>query len=105
VNQFPITSVFTVVLALITTIVLTVWAKLDKKSRPYSWLAAIWTGIVLLVFAVLWCMSTDGYQEYDIRFMANAVPGVFIGSLVVMLVISTNEIRLHLNGASHGKHS
>ncbi len=102
-NQFPLVSVLTVVLAFITTIALILWAILDKKSHPYSWLAAIWTAAVFIVFVCLWAMSIGGFKDYGIMFMANAVPGVFLWSLVVMFVIAVNEIHLHLKGIGHAK--
>lgn len=104
-TNFNATSITTAIVALITTVVLFVWALLDKKSRPYSWLASIWTLAIFVVFVVLWTMAADGYQACDILFMSNAVPGVILGSLICLLVVGINEIRTHLKGGSYGKHS
>jgi hypothetical protein len=93
--NFPPTSVATVILAIITTIVLFVWSKIDPKSRPYSWMAGAWTLLVFIVFSALLFLSLDEYQAPDILFMSNAVPGVILGSLIALLVIAGNEIYQH----------
>jgi len=103
-NNYSITSVITMGVAFATTIVLFVWAKVDKRSHPWSWMAASWTCAVFLVFGVLWCMALDGYQTIDIMFMSNAVPGVILWSLITLFVVGINETRLQLkNGGSHDR--
>ena len=104
-NGFSVTSMVTTVAALVTTIVLFAWAKLDKKSNPWSGMAAGWTGTVFVVFTVLWLMSLDGYQNYDLAFMSNAIPGVVLWSLISLFVIGVNEIRMHLKDVRHGCNS
>jgi uncharacterized membrane protein YphA (DoxX/SURF4 family) len=104
-NNFNATSIATAIVALITTVVLFVWSHLDVKSRPYSWLAAVWTLMIFLIFLILWVMSLDDYQPYDIQFMSNAVPGVILGSLVCLLVVGANEIMIHTRGGDHGQRS
>jgi hypothetical protein len=92
------TSILTIYAALITAIVLSIWATIDNKSRPYSLMGAVWSLGIFLVFTVLWCMSRDGYQVGDIAFMSNAIPGIILGSLVSLCVIGVNEIRIHTRG-------
>jgi hypothetical protein len=41
-DNFNLVSIATVVLSLVTGILLVVWSNVAPRSRPYSWLAAIW---------------------------------------------------------------
>jgi hypothetical protein len=82
-------------LCAITTGILFRWSYIEKASRPYSTIVAIWSLMVTLGFTTSY--FSLGFGTPDRLVAIHSFPTIAIGSIVVLFVIGCTELWDHRN--------
>jgi hypothetical protein len=89
-------SYLVVTMAAITSLSLSVWVFLDRKSRPYAVPALIWAFLVAIMFAYSNMLARGGFTSEEMVVVSNLIPGIVLCSVLVLFVMSVTEIVEHL---------